>query len=85
MRKVIQTNQQTACLSALNAPACSATRNRTSGQKVIAAVQLWRQRWTQRRRLRSQLRTMNTELLERDIGVPPGSFLEEAYKPFWRE
>ncbi len=85
MRKVIQTNQQTACLSALNAPACSDTRSRTTGQRVINTARLWLQRWTQRRRLRSQLRTMNTELLERDIGVPPGSFLEEAYKPFWRE
>lgn len=85
MRKVIQCNQQTACLSAVSAPGQLNSRAKAIGPKVIAVLKLWLGRWIERRRLRTQLHKMNTELLERDIGVPPGSFFEEAHKPFWRQ
>lgn len=84
MRKVIQSNQQSACLTTLAASVHPSAPETNTGNKVMAVLKLWLERWLERRRLRARLTEVNTGALERDIGVPPGALYEEAHKPFWR-
>ncbi|MCL7943661.1 hypothetical protein [Marinobacter sp. ATCH36] len=48
-------------------------------------LRFYAQRWNRRYRLRQSLYEMDTQLIEKDIGVPYGSLSEEAHKPFWRD
>ena len=54
-------------------------------RRAFGTLKLYAERWRRRYRLRNSLYEMDTRLIEKDIGVPYGSLLEEAYKPFWRE
>ncbi|MEQ5834698.1 hypothetical protein [Marinobacter sp. NFXS9] len=44
----------------------------------------WFRRYRTRARLRGQLREIDTTRAELDVGLPIGSLIEEAYKPFWK-
>ncbi|MFE8070701.1 hypothetical protein QQM79_06540 [Marinobacteraceae bacterium S3BR75-40.1] len=90
MRKVIQSNQETVFIPPLDEPAREApvqrsARFRVLRQRIKAVLKRWLERQVQRHRLRVQLYEMNTDAVERDIGVPRGTLAQEAHKPFWRE
>lgn len=89
MRKVIQHNQDTVFIPPLDEPSVSAplrpswwSRFRKS---AVFVLKRWLERQVQRHRLRMQLYDMNTDHIEKDIGVPRGSLSREAHKPFWRD
>ncbi len=52
--------------------------------RVIQVIGVWSQRSRQRRALREHFRCANAQRIERDIGVPPGTLVKEAHKPFWQ-
>lgn len=52
--------------------------------RMVAVTREWVRRYRSRSRLRRQLREMDTYLAEKDVGLPIGSLVEEAGKPFWR-
>lgn len=54
-------------------------------KRIADTLKLYVSRWGRRYRLRRSLYEMNTQLIEKDIGVPTGYLSEEAHKPFWRE
>ena len=54
-------------------------------RRAIAAIKRYAGRWSRRYQLRQSLYEMDTRLVEKDIGLPHGSLVEEAHKPFWRE
>lgn len=72
-------------------PFCTSadTSSQRSGRSVFHrarnTLRLYAQRWSRRYRLRQSLYEMDTQLIEKDIGVPYGTLSEEAHKPFWRE
>lgn len=53
--------------------------------KALNTLRFYATRWIRRYRLRQSLYEMDTQLVEKDIGVPYGSLSEEAHKPFWRK
>jgi len=68
------------------APSIECVRSRTAFLKrAIATIKLYVERWSRRYQLRNSLYEMDTRLVEKDIGLPYGSLVEEAHKPFWRE
>ncbi|MEP1215719.1 MAG: hypothetical protein ABJM11_14300 [Marinobacter sp.] len=54
-------------------------------KRLYGTLRVYLDRWIRRYRLRNSLYEMDTQLIEKDIGVPAGSLYEEAHKPFWRE
>ena len=68
------------------APSIECVRSRAAFLKrAIATITLYLERWSRRYQLRNSLYEMDTRLVEKDIGLPYGSLVEEAHKPFWRE
>lgn len=61
-----------------------ASRRKETWAKARAILREWGKRYRVRSRLRRQLREMDTYLAEKDVGLPIGSLVEEAGKPFWR-
>ncbi|MDF0750186.1 hypothetical protein NLU14_08075 [Marinobacter sp. 71-i] len=57
----------------------------TAFKRTRETLKRYAERWSRRYRLRQSLYEMDTQLIEKDIGVPHGSLSEEAHKPFWRE
>ncbi|SFM69664.1 hypothetical protein SAMN04487963_3397 [Marinobacter zhejiangensis] len=53
-------------------------------QRIRQILTVWWQRHRSRAQLRRQLREISAFDAERDVGLPAGSLLEEAGKPFWR-
>lgn len=53
-------------------------------QRVRKTLEVWWQRNRSRAQLRRQLKEISAFDAERDVGLPAGSLLEEAGKPFWR-
>ncbi|MGP4842996.1 DUF1127 domain-containing protein [Marinobacter sp. 1Y8] len=53
--------------------------------KFVRTLKVWNQRSVERRSLRRDIHRDNAAMIERDIGVSPGSLLREASKPFWRD
>jgi len=74
----------------MNQPLCTspAINSRASNRRLFVkargAIRLYATRWIRRYRLRQSLYEMDTQLIEKDIGMPYGSLVEEAHKPFWR-
>ena len=67
-------------------PSIASVPSRTDFLKrAIAAIKRYAERWSRRYQLRQSLYEMDTRLVEKDIGLPHGSLVEEAHKPFWRE
>lgn len=67
-------------------PSIACVPSRTAFLKrAIANIKLYAERWSRRYQLRNSLYEMDTQLVEKDIGLPYGSLAEEAHKPFWRE
>lgn len=54
-------------------------------KRLYDLLKVYFERWSRRYRLRNSLYEMDTQLIEKDIGVPAGSLAEEAHKPFWRD
>lgn len=54
-------------------------------KQTLERLRVYWQRWSRRYRLRRSLYEMDTQRIERDVGLPYGSLSEEAHKPFWRE
>lgn len=52
--------------------------------RVGRMLREWFRRYRTRARLRGQLREIDTTRAELDVGLPIGSLMEEAYKPFWK-
>ncbi|MDG5499956.1 DUF1127 domain-containing protein [Marinobacter sp. BGYM27] len=50
----------------------------------VRTLKVWNQRSAERRSLRRDINRDNVAMIERDIGLAPGSLLREASKPFWR-
>tara|TARA_R100001460_G_scaffold9258_3_gene22488 strand:+ start:293 stop:484 length:192 start_codon:yes stop_codon:yes gene_type:complete len=50
----------------------------------VRTLKVWNQRSAERRSLRRDINRDNVAMIERDIGLAPGSLLREANKPFWR-
>ncbi|TBW49107.1 hypothetical protein EZI54_20255 [Marinobacter halodurans] len=53
-------------------------------RRVGRVLREWFRRYRMRARLRWQLRDMDATRAELDVGLPIGSLMEEAYKPFWK-
>lgn len=53
-------------------------------QRIRKTLGVWWQRYRSRAQLRRQLRETAAFDAEKDVGLPVGSLLEEAGKPFWR-
>lgn len=61
---------------------------RTAPQRLEAMrrqIAVWWLRRSRRAKLRRHLAEMDTAVVESDIGVPRGTLMEEAYRPFWKE
>lgn len=52
--------------------------------RLRSTLREWGRRYRLRSRLRRQLREMDIALAEKDVGLPIGSLVEEAGKPFWK-
>lgn len=67
-------------------PALSERRARRNAlSRGRDTLKLYWERWIRRYSLRHSLYEMDTQLIEKDIGVPYGSLAEEAHKPFWQD
>lgn len=51
---------------------------------MMLTVRLWESRSRNRSQLRYKARNMDISLIERDLGLTPGTLVNEAYKPFWK-
>ncbi len=72
--------------SLCSSPAISERRSQSNVfKRARNTLKLYVERWSRRYRLRNSLYEMDTQLIEKDIGVPYGSLTEEAHKPFWQD
>ncbi|WP_165854814.1 hypothetical protein [Marinobacter sp. JSM 1782161] len=62
----------------------SPVRRRTRRARAGAILREWLRRYRARARLRRQLREMDAGLAEKDVGLPIGTLVEEARRPFWK-
>lgn len=51
---------------------------------MMLIIRLWVSRFRTRHQLRNKVRNMDISLIERDVGLAPGTLVNEAYKPFWK-
>lgn len=56
----------------------------SKAKKVSHMLKTWRSRIRTRSELRNKLHNMNIEIIEKDVGLEPGSLEHEAHKPFWK-
>lgn len=77
--------------TAMNQPFCASPaisdqpRESNALKRARDTLKLYAKRWSRRYQLRQSLYEMDTQVIEKDIGVPYGSLSEEAHKAFWRE
>lgn len=53
-------------------------------KKVSHTFKTWGSRIRTRSELRNRLHNMNIEIIEKDVGLAPGTLEHEAHKPFWK-
>lgn len=63
-----------------------ATRNAIGVRlkRALARLKIWTRRYESRSRLRTELLVMNVAVIEKDLGLTPGTLRREANKPFWK-
>jgi hypothetical protein len=56
----------------------------SKGNFILLTVRLWGSRFRTRHQLRNKVRNMDISLIEKDVGLAPGTLVNEAFKPFWK-
>ena len=53
-------------------------------RKILQTLKVWQHRATSRKSLRKHMLWSDTAVIERDLGMIPGSLTREAHKFFWQ-
>ncbi len=53
--------------------------------QIAHTLKLWQRRAASRRAMRQHMLWSDISVIERDLGMAPGSLNREAHKPFWME
>ncbi|WP_165495822.1 hypothetical protein [Marinobacter halodurans] len=53
--------------------------------QIAHTLKVWQRRAASRRAMRQHILWSDVSVIERDLGMAPGSLNREAHKPFWVE